>query len=154
MLHNFQQTIQVFHTTLCSYFPLTLFRYLKQLNIMISAKFYPVRLKSAKLTLITYFNPFLFQLQTKNSYYPDDENYEFSGYPDGMYDEEDEIGTGYLDDDFEEKNVSKKDPDDRDDLEMVCNTLQLSLLFFYSIPIPIPIPIPYSYSYLYSYPYP
>lgn len=39
-----------------------------------------------------------------------------------MYDEEDEIGTGYLDDDFEEKAVSKKDRDDRDDLEMVYNT--------------------------------
>lgn len=41
-----------------------------------------------------------------------------------MYDEEDEIGTGYLDDNFEEKNVSvsKKDRDDRDDLEMVYNT--------------------------------
>ena len=56
--------------------------------------------------------------------YEDDENYEFSGYPDGMYDEEDEIGTGYLDDDFEEKNASKRDRnrntyDDKDDLEMV-----------------------------------
>jgi hypothetical protein len=56
--------------------------------------------------------------------YIDDENYEFSGYPDGMYDEEDEIGTGYLDDDFEEKNTSKRDRDrnaydDKDDLEMV-----------------------------------
>lgn len=56
--------------------------------------------------------------------YQDDENYEFSGYPDGMYDEEDEIGTGYLDDDFEEKNASKRDRDrntydDKDDLEMV-----------------------------------
>lgn len=57
----------------------------------------------------------------KHSHYSDDENYEFSGYPDGMYDEEDEIGTGYLDDDFEEKTVTKKDRDDRDDLEMVYN---------------------------------
>lgn len=87
---------------------------------MISANLYPVLLKNADTHNLSCF--FSFSLQIKYSHYPDDENYEFSGYPDGMYDEEDEIGTGYLDDDFEEKTVSKKDRDDRDDLEMVYNT--------------------------------
>ena len=62
-----------------------------------------------------------------------------------MYDEEDEIGTGYLDDDFEEKNVSKRDRDrntydDKDDMEMVryallrtCTPSQCPPFLFFSI---------------------
>ena len=53
-----------------------------------------------------------------------------------MYDEEDEIGTGYLDDDFEDKTAFKRDRDtydDKDDLEMVNRTsLQLDSSHFYS----------------------
>jgi hypothetical protein len=84
-------------------------------------------LSSYPPSLLPSFSPSLFPFfmtHLISVIHEDDENYEFSGYPDGMYDEEDEIGTGYLDDDFEEKNASKRDRDrnaydDKDDLEMV-----------------------------------
>ena len=94
--------------------------------IMFSDKFFrslpsfpPSLLPSLLISLFPFFMVHLISV-----IYIDDENYEFSGYPDGMYDEEDEIGTGYLDDDFEEKNSSRRDRDrnaydDKDDLELV-----------------------------------